>query len=186
MLELGWKRYARVYAEPREPNDSMSYWGDFLPAAIPFVPSPLSVAKRMLEIAELHEGETLLDLGSGDGRILIAAVEWFGAKKAIGIEIREDLVRAARNEIRKKGLEDRALVIQGDFFQVPIDEADVVVLYLTRQALESLRPKLESRLKQGTRIVCHDYEIKGWKPAKVEKLRLWRFWPHKIYLYVVQ
>lgn len=150
------------------------------------MPSPLSVAKRMLEIAELHEGETLLDLGSGDGRILIAAVEWFGAKKAIGIEIREDLVRAARNEIRKKGLEDRALVIQGDLFQVPIDEADVVALYLTRQALESLRPKLEGRLKQGTRIVCHDYEIKGWKPAKVEKLWLWRFWPHKIYLYVVQ
>jgi cyclopropane fatty-acyl-phospholipid synthase-like methyltransferase len=163
----------------------MSYWRDFQPAAIPFVPSPLLVAKRMLEIAELRQGETLLDLGSGDGTILIAAVEGFGAKKAIGIEIREDLVRASRQKVRKMGLEERVSVIQGDLFQLPIDEADVVALYLTAQALDSLRPKLESQLKRGTRIVCHDYEIKGWKPAKVEKLRLWRFWPHKIYLYVV-
>ena len=127
----------------------------------------------------------MLDLGSGDGRILIAAVEWFGVKKAIGVEVREDLVRASRDAIRKKGLEDRVLVIQGDLFQIPIDEVDVVALYLTAKALERLRPKLESQLKQGTRIVCHDYEIKGWKPEKVEKLLLWRFWPHKIYLYVV-
>jgi cyclopropane fatty-acyl-phospholipid synthase-like methyltransferase len=150
------------------------------------VPSPLLVAKRMLEIAELQEGETLLDLGSGDGRILIAAIEWFGAKKAIGVEIRGDLVRAARKEIKKKGLEDRVSVVQGDFFQVPIDEVDVVALYLTAQALDDLRPKLESQLKQGTRVVCHDYEIKGWKPAKMERMWTWRFWPHKIYLYVVQ
>ena len=75
---------------------------------------------------------------------------------------------------------------QGDIFQMPIDEVDVVALYLTAQALDGLRPKLESQLKQGTRIVCHDYEIKGWTPAKVEKMRTWRFWPHKIYLYVVQ
>jgi SAM-dependent methyltransferase len=187
IVRIGCKRYAGVDAvEPREANGGMSHWGDFQPAAIPFVPSPLLVAKRMLEIAELQEGETLLDLGSGDGRILIAAIEWFGAKKAIGVEIREDLVRAARKEIRKKGLEDRVSVIQGDLFQVPIDETDVVALYLTAQALNGLRPKLESQLKQGTRIVCHDYEIKGWTPAKVEKLRTWRFWPHKIYLYVVQ
>lgn len=164
----------------------MSSWIDFQPSGIPFVPSSLLVAKRMLEIAELREGETLFDLGSGDGRILIAAVEWFRAKKAVGIEIREDLVRASRNTIRKKGLEDRVLVIHGDLFQVPIGEADVVALYLTAYALEDLRPKLENQLKQGTRIVCHDYQIKGWKPAKVEKLRLWRFWPHRIYLYVVQ
>jgi cyclopropane fatty-acyl-phospholipid synthase-like methyltransferase len=164
----------------------MSYWGYFQPTAIPFVPSPHLIAKRMLEIAELHQGETLLDLGSGDGRVLIAAVEWFGAEKAIGVEIREDLVRASRNEIKKKGLEDRISVIQGDFFQVPMDEADVVVLYLTARALEALGPRLETQLKKGTRIVCHDYGIKGWQPEKVEKLRLWRFWPHKIYLYVVK
>ena len=163
----------------------MGSWIDFQPAAIPFVPSPLLVAKKMLEVAELREGEILFDLGSGDGRILIAAVEWFGVKKAIGIEIREDLVRASRNKITKMGLEDRALVIHGDLFQIPIGEADVVVLYLTAQALEGLRPKLEKELEQGTRIVCHDYEIKGWKPAKVEKLWQWRLWPHKIFLYVV-
>ena len=140
----------------------------------------------MLEIAELREGETVVDLGSGDGTIVLAAVEWFGAGKAIGVEIREDLVNASRRKIKDKGLEDRASVVHGDLFQVPIGEADVVTLYLTAQALDGLRPKLERELKPGTRVVCHDYGIEGWEPVKFEKLQLWRFWPHKLYLYVVQ
>ena len=61
----------------------------------------------------------------------------------------------------------------------------MVTLYLTAQALDGLRPKLERELKPGTRVVCHDYQIAGWQPTKFERLRLWRFWPHKIYLYIV-
>ncbi|MCX8176520.1 MAG: methyltransferase domain-containing protein [Candidatus Bathyarchaeota archaeon] len=148
---------------------------------VPFVSSPPDVVEKMLEMAELRENDVLYDLGSGDGRILITAVKKFGVKKAIGVEVREDLVKTSREEIKKLGLEDKITIIHGDLYKTPIKDADVVTLFLTTSANERLKPKLENELKKGVRVVSHDYEIIGWKPIKVVNLG-----QHTIYLYTIK
>jgi len=135
----------------------------------------------MLKLAEVKPGELVYDLGSGDGQIVIMAAKEFGAR-AIGVEIRRDLVEESLRKIKEYGLEDRVTIIHGDFFKVDISDADVVTLYLLTSVNERLRPKLEKELKPGTRVVSHDFEIPGWKPIKVVEINEeWR--SHKIYLY---
>jgi predicted RNA methylase len=133
----------------------------------PFVPSPVPVIQRMLQLAELKPGEVLFDLGAGDGRSVIMAAKAFSAR-AVGVELREDLVKKALSTIHENGLADRVTIVNGDMFTVNLTSADVVFLYLTTSANEKIRPKLENELKTGVRVVSHDYEIVGWKPAKVE------------------
>ena len=144
----------------------------------PFVQTPLEVAKKMLELSRVKEGDTLYDMGCGDGRLIILAVKEIGAK-ATGIELREDLVERARTEIKRLNVEDKVKVIQGNFFDVNISDADVITLYLTSSANERLRPKLESELKPGARVVSHDFKVPGWKPSAVYDELL----GHTIYTY---
>lgn len=133
----------------------------------PFVASPLPVVRHMLQLAQLKQNENYYDLGAGDGRTVIMAAKDFGAK-ATGVELREDLIEKARTNIHELGLENRATIIQNDMFSIDLHSADVVYLYLTTSANEKVKPKLESELKTGARVVSHDYEILGWKPLKVE------------------
>jgi tRNA A58 N-methylase Trm61 len=133
----------------------------------PYVPSPPQVIRQMLLMAELKPGEVFFDLGAGDGRTVIMAVKDFGAR-AVGVELREDLVKKALSSIYEQGLQDRITIVNGDIFNVDLSSADVVFLYLTTSANEKVKPKLEAELKRGVRIVSHDYEIVGWKPVKVE------------------
>jgi predicted RNA methylase len=133
----------------------------------PFVPSPIPVIQRMLQLAELEPSEVLFDLGAGDGRTVIMAAKTFGAR-AVGVELREDLAKKALSTIHDNGLADRVNIVNGDLFSVNLTSADVVFLYLTTSANEKVRPKLETELKKGVRVVSHDYEIIGWKPVKVE------------------
>ncbi len=133
----------------------------------PFVASPYPVVRHMLELAQLKQCETFFDLGAGDGRTIIMAAKDFGAR-AVGIELREDLAGKASTSVRELGLQDRITIIQSDMFAVDLRAADVVFLYLTTSANEKVKPKLESELKSGARIVSHDYEILGWKPVKTE------------------
>jgi len=144
----------------------------------PFVQTPLEVAKKMLELAQIKSGESLYDLGCGDGRLIILAAKDIGAKST-GIELREDLVDRARTEIKRLNLESKVKVIQGNFFDVPITDANVVTLYLTSSANERLRPKLEAELKPGSRVVSHDFKVPGWKPSAVYDELL----GHTIYTY---
>jgi len=134
----------------------------------PFVETPLDVVKKMLQLTSPKPDEILYDLGSGDGRIVITAAKEFNLR-SIGIEIREDLFKRAITEIKRLNLSDRIKVINEDFFNVDISDADIVTLYLTTSANEKLRPKLEKELKSGTRVVSHDYEIRGWVPSKIVK-----------------
>ena len=134
----------------------------------PFVASPRSVVRRMLTLAELKPNEIFYDLGAGDGRTVIMAAQEFGAR-AVGIELREDLAKKAIEAVNQLGLQGRVTIVNGNFFDVNIGQADVVFLYLTTSANEKVRPKLEAELKVGARVVSHDYEIVGWKPVKVEK-----------------
>jgi predicted RNA methylase len=133
----------------------------------PFVPSPTSVVERMLKIADLKAGEVLFDMGSGDGRTVLMAAKIFGAR-GVGIELREDLAKKAMSSIEENCLGDRVTIVNGDMFNVNLTSADVVFLYLTTSANEKIKPKLETELKHGVRVVSHDYEVIGWKPEKIE------------------
>ena len=151
----------------------------------PFVPSPIIVIQHMLKLADLKAGEVLFDLGAGDGRTVMMAAKSFGAR-AVGVELREDLAKKALSTIHDNGLADRVTIVNGDMFTVNLTSADVVFLYLTTSANEKIRPKLETELKKGVRIVSHDYEIVGWKPVKVDNFcenPTLGYPSHTIYLY---
>ncbi len=147
----------------------------------PYVGSPVPVVERMLELANLRTGETVYDLGCGDGRILIVAAQKYRVK-AVGVELSERLANSTRESLKKAGLSDLASVIHGDLMDVNLAAADVVTLYLLRDSNDLLRPKLEKSLHSGARIVSHDYEIRGWKPTAVEKLEASKR-EHTIYVY---
>jgi SAM-dependent methyltransferase len=147
----------------------------------PYVASPVRVVDRMLELANIKPGETVYDLGCGDGRILIAAVEKYKAK-AVGIEISAKVVAQARARIQKEGIANKARVIEGDLLETDLTGADVVTIYLTTSFNEELRPRLEKYLKPGARVVSHDYPVPGWKPTKID---VGDDQKHRIYLYEI-
>jgi predicted RNA methylase len=147
----------------------------------PYVPSPLQVVDRMLELAKLKPGDKLYDLGSGDGRVVIAAAQKYDVK-AVGIELSSRLVKSSQAEISKLGLSEKASVVHGDVFDADLKDADVVILYLMRDSNNTLKPKLEKMLKAGARVISHDYEIEGWKPVQVDKAEALRR-NHTIYVY---
>jgi len=134
----------------------------------PYVSSPARVVDRMLELANIKPGETVYDLGSGDGRVLIAAVEKYKAH-AVGVEISPKLVVEASNNIQKAGITDQARVMQGDVMEADLNGADVVIIYLATSLNAKLRPRLERLLKPGARVISHDYAVPGWKPTRVER-----------------
>jgi tRNA A58 N-methylase Trm61 len=139
----------------------------------------------MLILAQLKPGEVFFDLGAGDGRAVIMAAKEFGAR-AVGVELREDLVKKALSSVYEQGLQDRVTIVNGDMFSVDLSSADVIFLYLTTSANEKVKPKLEAELKHGVRVVSHDYEIVGWKPIKVENFcenPTLGYPSHTIYLY---
>ncbi|MBS7643671.1 class I SAM-dependent methyltransferase [Candidatus Bathyarchaeota archaeon] len=139
----------------------------------------------MLKLVELKPGELLYDLGSGDGRGLIIAVQDFGAN-AIGVELNENLVKSSREMVRKLNLTNRIQIIHGDLFNVNLSKADVVMLYLFPDMINQLKLKLKRELKDGARVVSHDYGIPGWVPTKVEMLsKSWLFNKHKIFVYKI-
>lgn len=151
----------------------------------PFVPSPTIVVEYMLKLAELKAGEVLFDMGSGDGRTVIMAAKTFGAR-GVGIELREDLAKKAMSNIHESGLDNRVTIMNTDMFNINLTAADVVYLYLTTSANEKIKPKLESDLKKGARVVSHDYAIIGWRPTKVENFcenPQLGYPSHTIYLY---
>jgi SAM-dependent methyltransferase len=148
----------------------------------PYVTSPTHVVDRMLELATLKPGETLFDLGSGDGRILIAAAEKYKAK-AVGIEISPKLVDRANENILKEHLEASVRVVRGDVLEADLTGADVVTIFLATSLNEKLRPRLEKYLKPGARVVSYEYAVPGWKPAKVEQAGGRN--PHLVYVYEI-
>lgn len=137
----------------------------------------------MLQLANTGPEDVVYDLGCGDGRILSIAVSKFNVKKAVGVEIRDYLVKMAQSRIRELGIEGRAVVIHGDFFDVDISEATVVTLFLLTSVNNMLKPKLENELRKGARVVSHEFEITGWTPVKIDVCSD-GYLRHKIYLYV--
>lgn len=150
----------------------------------PYVNAPEHAIDKMLEMANLRPGETLYDLGCGDGRILIAAAEKYRVK-AVGIEISGHLAKAATEKVKKAGLQNQIKIVHGDFMQTDLRHADVVTLYLATTANQSLRPNLERYLHPNARVISYDYPIPGWKPIDTSETEGHHGDSHTIYLYEV-
>ena len=133
---------------------------------IPFVPSPDHIVQRMLEMAEIKKGDILYDMGSGDGRIVIEAAKKFGVR-GVGIDLNPELVAKARENAAKEGVGHLVEFRAQDGLTVDISEATVVTLYMFKWFNNALRPKLQ-KLKPGSRVVAHDFDIDDWKPTRVE------------------
>jgi len=143
-------------AQPRKPAQQ--------PDVI-FVPTPHEVVDDMLRLANVRKGDVLYDLGSGDGRIAIAAAKKFGIK-AVGIDIDPERIREANENARKAGVTNLVEFRQEDLFKADFHEATVVTLYLLPDLNVKLRPRLWDELKPGTRIVSHQFDMGTWKPEK--------------------
>lgn len=142
-----------------------------VPAQTPdihYVPTSNGVADAMLKLARVTSSDTVYDLGSGDGRIVIAAAKKYGAR-GVGIEIDPALVAAARKNAASAGVADRVTFRQEDLFKTDLSGATVVMLYLSTTTNMRLRGILQRQLKPGTRIVSHRFAMGDWKPDAEER-----------------
>jgi SAM-dependent methyltransferase len=135
----------------------------------PYVPTPQAVVDRMLELARLKSGETVIDLGSGDGRIMIEAASKYGAR-GFGVEIDPRLVKLSNENAAKAGVADRVQFLQQDLFKTDFHEANVLTLYLLPDVNLALRPKILAELRPGARVVSHDYGMGEWRPDSQETI----------------
>ncbi len=147
----------------------------------PYVPSPQIVVERMLEAADVKPGETVYDLGCGDGRVVITAARVFKAK-GVGVELSKELARQARDQVRALGLMNRVSIVEGDLLEVDLKPADVVTLYLLTSSNDRLKPLLEANLRPGARVVSHDFMMRGWKPVRIDEVPATNR-THMIYVY---
>jgi hypothetical protein len=156
----------------------------------PYVPSPQSVVADMLRYADVGPTDFLIDLGSGDGRIVLTAAKVFGAR-GFGVEIKEDLVRRSNEAAQKEGLAERVKFMKQDLFKTDMSQATVITMYLLPDTVNLLKDKFLNELKPGTRIVSHDYPLTGWIPEKYvqmdleDKVQISGVTTTLIYLYVV-
>jgi tRNA A58 N-methylase Trm61 len=150
---------------------------------VPYVPTPQDVVDKMLDLAKVTPNDVIYDLGSGDGRIVITAAQKYGAH-GVGVEINPDLYRQSSDHVKELGLDDKVRIVCEDMFNVSVSKATVVTLYLLTSFNEKLRPKLETQLHSGSRIVCHDFHIPGWDPDKVVEVVSKNGISHTLYLYI--
>jgi methyltransferase family protein len=151
----------------------------FVPAALaqqpfkemdtPYVPTPQVVVERMLSIAAVKPGDMLIDLGSGDGRLVITAAKEYGAH-GFGVEIDPRLVSRSNSEAERAGVADRVKFRRQDLFETDFRDADVLTLYLLPDVNMALRPKILAELRPGTRVVSHDYGMREWQPDAQAKV----------------
>jgi precorrin-6B methylase 2 len=155
----------------------------------PFITTPDEVVERMLALAGTGAGDFVIDLGSGDGRIVIAAAKKFGAR-GLGVDIDEKLVRLSRENAQAAGVAERARFEERDALKTDLAPATVVTIYLLPFLIDQLQPRLLDELRPGARVVTHAFAMKGWKPDRIEDVRLSK--PHpgqgdasRIFLWVV-
>ena len=131
----------------------------------PYVPTPQVVVDAMLELAKVGPRDFVVDLGSGDGRIVLTAAEKYRAS-GLGVDIDPELVQSSNAEAKKRGIAQRVSFRQQDVLQAKIDQATVVTLYLLPGMMQQLQAKFAKELRPGTRIVSHDFPFGDWKPDR--------------------
>ena len=139
------------------------------PRDAPYFPTPQSVVERMLQLAKVGPEDFVIDLGSGDGRIVITAAKKYGAR-GLGIEIEPSLVNQANWYARRDGVGDRARFVEQDLFQTDLRPATVLTLYLFRELNIKLAPRILEQLRPGARVVSHDWDLGDWPPDHQETL----------------
>jgi SAM-dependent methyltransferase len=129
----------------------------------PYVPTPQKVVDEMLRMARLVPKDFIVDLGSGDGRIIITAAQRM-AIRGLGVDLDPELVRYANTAAKQAGVSDRVEFFQRDIFKTDLSRADVVTMYLLPEVNMMARPKLLAELRPGARVVTHDYHFEDWLP----------------------
>ena len=135
---------------------------------VPYVPTPEPVVDKMLELAQVGPKDVVYDLGSGDGRIVIAAAK--KGARGVGIDIDPERIREAKRNASRAGVADRVEFREGNLFKADIRDATVVTLYLLTGVNRQLRPKLLGELKPGTRVVSHAFDMGDWQPVATERV----------------
>lgn len=145
---------------------------------VPYVPTPNDVVERMLDLADVAPGDYVIDLGSGDGRIVIAAAK----RGAVGhgVDLNPERVREARENAELEGVSDRIMFLQEDIFETDFNKASVVTMYLLTSVNRELRPTLLEKLRPGTRVVSHSFDMGEWKPDDFQ-----RYANRNIYFWVI-
>ena len=154
------------------------------PDLAPFVPTPMAVVEKMLELAKVDRNDVLFDLGCGDGRIVIAAARKYGAR-GVGIDIEPQRIRESNVNAKLAGVEKLVEFRLQDVTKADFSKATVVTLYLLLESNELIRPLLEKQLKPGTYVVSHNYSIPGWEKKEIDfvSLQAEDGKEHDIYIY---
>jgi hypothetical protein len=156
----------------------------------PYVPSPDSAVSAMLREAQVGPDDFVIDLGSGDGRIVRTAALVFGAR-GLGVEIQGDLVALSNELAKKEGIAGRVKFVKQDLFETDLSQATVVTMYLLPHTVNQLQGKLLAELRPGARVVSHDYSLAGWRPHKTlvmdleEKVAISGITRTSIFVYVI-
>jgi trans-aconitate methyltransferase len=165
---IGWIVVFLAISITAASNGAAQNRGKFKPLDVPFAGTPPAGIELMLRMAKTGPRDIVYDLGSGDGRIVIAAVRDFGAKSAVGIDIdRQRVIEGARNAA-KAGVAEKTAFIVDDIFRSDFSEATVVTLFMSHRINRELRPRMMEQLRPGTRVVAFRFPIMGWKPARIE------------------
>jgi protein-L-isoaspartate O-methyltransferase len=146
-------------------------WADEAEWRPPFITTPPEVVERMLQLAGTRAGDLVVDLGSGDGRIVLAAAQKFGAR-GLGIELDAALVEQSRTNAKRMQLEDRVRFVEGDVLRADLSGASVVTVYLLPALMVQLQSRFLEELAPGTRIVSHSFTMAGWPPDRSELVKL--------------
>lgn len=146
---------------------------------VPYVPTPQEVVTAMLKLADVKPSDFVIDLGCGDGRIVVTAARDFGAR-AVGYDLDPERLKEANENAAKAGVTGKVSFVEKNIFEAEVRRASVVTLYLLPGVNEKLKPRLLSELKPGTRIVSHSFDMGNWKPAKKVEVN-----GRRVYLWIV-
>ena len=151
---------------------------------VPYVPTPQVVVDKMLDMANVQKGDYVIDLGSGDGRIVISAVK--RGAYGHGVDLDPERIKEARKNAKREGLSDQVMFVKGNIFDANFSRASVVTMYLLNSVNQKLRPKLLDKLEPGTRVVSHSFNMGDWKADRTAELT-----PdgssrsHKVYYWII-
>ena len=151
---------------------------------VPYVPTPQEIVERMLELAEVKQGDVVYDLGSGDGRIVITAARIYGVR-AVGFEIDPERIKESLEIIKKAGVGHLVEIRQQDIRTVDLSPASVLTMYLLPEVNLMIRPNIWKQMKPGSRVVSHDFDMGDWKPTKAETVKDAANWDHALYVWHV-